>query len=190
MRDCPAQPWRKRSSRPWLTDRGTSFRTTANGCGREEHNNHSAVTHQHKNLMDILRLMHFRDELDISALAGGELLVRWAVQTEIAVSRNPRHPDYSGLDIVFAAPTSAGDKAETVQFTEWVASKMKDRAAVFKHEHQYREHEAKARAVSSASGGDNAGGGGGGAAARRRGSKGGTGKGDKSGSSGASPAAA
>ena len=39
----------------------------------------AAVTHSHKNLMEILRLMHYRDQLDISALAAGEFIVRWAV---------------------------------------------------------------------------------------------------------------
>jgi len=124
----------------------------------------SAVAHSHKNLMEVLRLMHFRDQLDVSSLACGEFLARWAVQIEVAVSRNPRHPDYSGLDIMFGAPTSAAGKAETATFSEWISAKMKDKSAVFKYEQQFREAEAKAKASSSSapvgSGGDSSGGGG------------------------------
>ena len=108
--------------------------------------------------------MHFRDQLDVSSLASGEFLARWAVQIEVAVSRNPRHPDYSGLDIMFGAPTSAAGKAETATFSEWISAKMKDKSAVFKYEQQFREAEAKARASSSnapvGSGGEASGGGG------------------------------
>ena len=130
----------------------------------------SAVAHSHKNLMEVLRLMHFRDQLDVSSLACGEFLARWAVQIEVAVSRNPRHPDYSGLDIMFGAPTSAAGKAETTTFSEWISAKMKDKSAVFKYEQQFREAEAKAKASSSSApiggggeayvGGGNRGGGG------------------------------
>ena len=45
----------------------------------------AAVTHSHKNLMEILKLMHYRDQLDISALAAGEFIVRWAVQLEVPI---------------------------------------------------------------------------------------------------------
>ena len=127
--------------------------------------------------MEVLRLMHFRDQLDISACASGEFLARWAIQIDTAVSRNPRHPDYSGLDIVFGAPTSAGGTAETATFSDWVATKMKDRSTVFKYEAQFRDAEAKAKAVAAPGAGSSADGGTGGGRGSRGNRGGNSGKG-------------
>ncbi|CAK0842558.1 unnamed protein product [Prorocentrum cordatum] len=44
------------------------------------------------------------------------LIVRWAMQTEIAVERNPRHLDYSGLDIVISTLVNAVGRASTFKF--------------------------------------------------------------------------
>eukprot|EP00974_Lingulodinium_polyedra_P059929 5775620-Lingulodinium_polyedra.AAC.1 len=88
--------------------------------------------------------MHSFDQIDGSATAFGELLVRWAIQTEVSVERNPRHPDYSGLDIIISAPTNQVGRASTEKFTSWVTDKLKDRAAIWKQERLYREERARA----------------------------------------------
>ena len=66
----------------------------------------SAVSHVHCNVCEVLRLLHYYDQIDVSATAGGEMPTRWLIQSEISVERNPRHPDYSGIDIVISAPTT------------------------------------------------------------------------------------
>ena len=50
----------------------------------------------HRSVCEALRLMHSFDQLDASALAVGEHLTRWVIQTELAVERNPSAPDFSG----------------------------------------------------------------------------------------------
>ncbi|CAK0831794.1 unnamed protein product [Prorocentrum cordatum] len=101
----------------------------------------SAVNHVHRNLCEVIRLMHSWDQVDASMLASAELIVRWLVQTEIAVERNPRHPDYSGLDIVISAPVNAAGRATTNKFNSWVTDKLKERAQIWKQERLYREEQ-------------------------------------------------
>ncbi|CAK0869503.1 unnamed protein product [Prorocentrum cordatum] len=64
--------------------------------------------------------------VDLSMLTSAELLVRWTKQTKIAVERNPRHPDYSGLDIVISAPVNAVVRATTSKPNTWVTDRLKD----------------------------------------------------------------
>ena len=70
-------------------------------------------------------------QLDGSNLASGEQLARWMIQTETAVERNPRHLDFSGLDIVIGAPVSREGKAETRKFSEWITNRMEQRPKVW-----------------------------------------------------------
>ncbi|CAK0814975.1 unnamed protein product [Prorocentrum cordatum] len=105
----------------------------------------SAVNHVHRNLCEVIRLMHSWDQVDLSMLASAELLVRWMIQTEIAVERNPRHPDYSGLDIVISAPVNAAGRASTSRFNTWVTDRLKERATIWKQERLYREEQKQVR---------------------------------------------
>ena len=100
-----------------------------------------AVAHTHKNLTEALRLMVTYDQLDISCLASAELLVRYLIQAEIAVERNARYPEYSGLDIVVAAPTTGSGRASLTKFNTWVSDKLKERSQVWKQERLYREEQ-------------------------------------------------
>ncbi|CAK9035999.1 Integrin beta-4 (GP150) (CD antigen CD104) [Durusdinium trenchii] len=61
----------------------------------------------------------------------GELLARWAIQTEVAVERNPSSWDYAGLDIV--AGTALRSK-----FTEWLTGRLKERAQSWQQERLHR----------------------------------------------------
>ena len=98
----------------------------------------NAAAHVHRNLCDILRLLHSYDQVDVSALAGGETLCRWIIQTELAVERSPAQPDYSGLDIVAGTATLPDGRATTSKFTEWVSNRMKERAAIWKQERLFK----------------------------------------------------
>ena len=60
----------------------------------------SSVAHVHRNGRVVLRLTHSWDQLNASSLASAEQMARWIVQTEVATEWNPRHPDFSGLDII------------------------------------------------------------------------------------------
>ncbi|CAE8693926.1 unnamed protein product [Polarella glacialis] len=77
--------------------------------------------------------------VDLSNMAGGEQLVRWIIQIETAVERNPKLPDFSGLDIVTGATTTAEGKALAPKFGEWITERMKSRATIWKSQRQYNE---------------------------------------------------
>jgi len=115
----------------------------------------SAVSHTHRNLCELLRLMHSFDQINTAGLASGELLTRWLIQTEIAAERNPRHPDYSGLDIIISAPVAATGRAVTAKFNTFVTEKLKERSSIWKQERLYREemrHQGSGRASEDPSG--------------------------------------
>jgi len=90
----------------------------------------SSAAHEHRILVETFRLATSLDQLDLSNLASFEQLCRRLVQIETAVSRNARHPDYSGLDVVLSAPTSDRGQATTRAFDEWITQRMKDRAQI------------------------------------------------------------
>ncbi|CAK9066651.1 Uncharacterized protein SCF082_LOCUS33888 [Durusdinium trenchii] len=96
----------------------------SSGVGRK-----SSAAHVHRGLMESLRLMISFDQLDPSALAVGEHLCRWAIQTELAVERCPSAPDYTGLDIVSGSSLLPDGRANTTKFTEFLAQRLKDRAS-------------------------------------------------------------
>ncbi|CAE8600432.1 unnamed protein product, partial [Polarella glacialis] len=102
-------------------------------------NEASAVCHTHRTLAETLRLLVSFDQVDLSNMAGGEQLVRWIIQIETAVERNPKLPDFSGLDIVTGATTSAEGKALAPKFGEWITERMKSRATIWKSQRQYNE---------------------------------------------------
>ncbi|CAE8674891.1 unnamed protein product [Polarella glacialis] len=102
-------------------------------------NEASAVCHTHRTLAENLRLLVSFDQVDLSNMAGGEQLVRWIIQIETAVERNPKLPDFSGLDIVTGATTSAEGKALAPKFGEWITERMKSRATIWKSQRQYNE---------------------------------------------------
>ena len=89
-----------------------------------------AVAHGHRNLTEALRLMISYDQLDVSCLASAELLTRYLIQAEIAVERNPKMPDDSGLDIVIAAPTTSSGRASLTKFNNWVSERLKGTSGI------------------------------------------------------------
>ncbi|CAE7204167.1 unnamed protein product [Symbiodinium sp. CCMP2592] len=85
-------------------------------------NRKTSSVHIHRAICEALRLMHSFDQLDVSALAVGEHLTRWVIQTELAVERNPAAPDFSGLDIVSGTAQLPDGRAATTKFSEWGAA--------------------------------------------------------------------
>ncbi|CAJ1387457.1 unnamed protein product [Effrenium voratum] len=93
----------------------------------------SSSAHVHRNLCEVLRLLHS------CSLAAGETLCRWVIQTELAVERSPSMPDYSGLDIVAGTATLPDGRASTSKFNEWVSARLKERASIWKQERLFRQ---------------------------------------------------
>jgi hypothetical protein len=99
----------------------------------------SAVCHAHRAACEVMRLAIEVDQLNVSSLACFEQLLRKVAQDEMAVDRNPKHPDYSGLALAIGSPTQASGAAMTQKWTEWLAGRQKDRAIILKQARLLRE---------------------------------------------------
>eukprot|EP00959_Pyramimonas_sp_CCMP1952_P161943 3385954-Pyramimonas_sp.AAC.1 len=88
----------------------------------------SAAPHQHRAGSETLRLLIEVDQVDASNLQGVENLCRRQVQLEMAVERNPSHPDFTGLEECMGGAVTASGAASVVSLREWVAGRQKDRA--------------------------------------------------------------
>ena len=66
-----------------------------------------AAAHEHHVIIECLRKAMEIDQIDISNLSFAEDLVRRVIQIEVAVSRNPAQPDYSGLEELLESPVDA-----------------------------------------------------------------------------------
>lgn len=140
----------------------------------------SSINHTHKNLCELLRYMHSYDQLNIVNTACGEFAVRWLVQLEVATERNPRNPDFSGLDLIMGGAVNSEGKAITSKFTQELTTRLKERANIYKQERLYREERKHLTPGAPGGRGD------GGAKARGKGKKGK----EKSGGAGNGPPAA
>ena len=114
----------------------------------------ASAAHIHRGLCEALRLMHSFDQLDVSALAVGEHLSRWVIQTELAVERNPMQPDFSGLDIIEGSAALPDGRASTSKFTEWVTGRLKERASIWKQERLYNQERRQLRGGKGGRGGE------------------------------------
>ena len=105
----------------------------------------SSAAHIHGSLSECLRLLHSYDQIDASSTAIGEHLSRWMIQTELAVERNPLSPDYGGLDIIAGSAVQADGRASTSKFNEWMSSRLKERAQIWKQERLFAQEKKNLR---------------------------------------------
>lgn len=90
----------------------------------------SAVCHDHRLLVEVVRAAACVDQLDLKGLCFAESLIRRAIQLETAVERNPRHPDFSGLAVVEGGVTTGRGNVRVPRFREHIATRQKERVAV------------------------------------------------------------
>ena len=124
------------SVREAATDMTAYHLSCSNASGASQF---SAAAHEHKVVCDMIRVGIPADQLDLSNLVLSELAVRRIIQIEMAVSRNPSAPDYSGLDLVMEQPVGAYGQAVTMEFNNWVAGKLKERSNIQKQARLYKE---------------------------------------------------
>eukprot|EP00435_Cladocopium_sp_Y103_P014337 s2772_g3.t1 len=103
----------------------------------------SAICHEHQSLCESLRLGLIRDQLDISNSMAFGHLTRRIITLEIAVSRSPSAPDFSGLDLLVEAPVSASGAAHVATVNSWVTERLKERAQIQKQARLFKEEQAK-----------------------------------------------
>ncbi|CAK0825870.1 unnamed protein product [Prorocentrum cordatum] len=98
-----------------------------------------AQCHEHRSLLEIARRAICMDQLNVKNLHCMEALVTRVIQIEMAVQRNPRHPDFSGLEDAVGGPTGATDSAAVPRYTEFAVARQKDRANILKQMRLHKE---------------------------------------------------
>ena len=98
-----------------------------------------SAAHEHRTGSETLRLLVEVDLLNVPNLAGVENLCRRQVQVEIAVERNPAHPDFLGLNEIMSSPTTDSGAALTRKFRSWMGQQQKDRAKLLQQARLERE---------------------------------------------------
>lgn len=109
-------------------------------------NHHGAVARQHFSLCTGLRLMQTWDQYDLTMSAETDYYVRSLVQLEAAVRRNPKVPDFSGLEVMMEAHFDQSSVATTDRCNQWVMEQQRTQAQISKQGRLLREeveHERK-----------------------------------------------
>ena len=99
----------------------------------------SSVAHDHRVLLEMVRLALQYDQICLPNTALGEQLCRRLVQHEMAVERDAKHPDYSGLGGLVSTGTEETGRVPVPKFTKFVADRQHARAQVLKQGRLLRE---------------------------------------------------
>ena len=99
----------------------------------------SSICRVHKTTCDALHMMQSYDQMNLWNLAAGEHLIRQLILWETAVRRNPKNPDFEGLDVVLSPMIDEGGAVNTKSFQGWVATQQKEDAVVMKGARMLRE---------------------------------------------------
>ena len=103
----------------------------------------SAIAHEHRVLFEAVRLGSVYDQYNLANSAMGEQIVRRIIQHEMAVARDSRHPDYTGLSLIMGGTVSETGAAVTSKFHNWAANRQRDQATVLKQGRLLREEKAE-----------------------------------------------
>ena len=99
----------------------------------------TSLVHEHRNLIEILRLAISRDQLNPVNCMSFELVTRRLIQLEIAVSRSAHSPDFTGLDVMLENPLEESGAATTRTMDTWLTEQLKARAQIQKPARLFRE---------------------------------------------------
>ena len=99
----------------------------------------SGVAHDHRAVLEALRLGLTYDQLNLANCAMAEHICRRLIQHELAVEKDSSHPDYGGLGNVLGGTTEEKGRAAVPKFSKWVSEKQEQRARILKQDRLYRE---------------------------------------------------
>ena len=102
-------------------------------------NPRTALVHEHRNILEVLRLGVCRDQVDVTNLLSFELLVRRAIQLELAVARSPSNPEFTGLEALMESPLTQTGAASTRALDLWLTDRLKEKAQIQKQTRLFRE---------------------------------------------------
>lgn len=99
----------------------------------------TSLVHEHRNLVEVLRLAICKDQLNPLNCMSFELVTRRLIQLEIAVSRSAQSPEFSGLEIMMENPIEETGSAATKSMDVWLTDQLKARAQIQKQSRLFRE---------------------------------------------------
>ncbi|CAK0895895.1 unnamed protein product [Prorocentrum cordatum] len=103
------------------------------------------VAREHHMICVSLRMMQQFDQLDLFNIAGAEYLVRRLKQLESATRKNPRAPDFEGLDLILDAGVDDTGGMVLPEFDGWVGDQARARAQTMKANRQWQEERTAAQ---------------------------------------------
>ena len=101
----------------------------------------SAAVRGHTLWSQVLRLGISFDLLGSANCVSLELAARGLAGIETAVKRNPKVPDYDGLDAMLETPIDSTGAAVAPAFGSWLAELRKTQAVVMRADRQLREEQ-------------------------------------------------
>ena len=101
----------------------------------------SGAAREHRCIAIALRLLTSFDQIDITNCAGTEFLIRRLLQIEAATRRNPRQPDFEGLDGILDTAMDEHGSAIVPKFIQWVGDQQRAEAQVLKAGRQWRDEQ-------------------------------------------------
>ena len=81
------------------------------------------------------------DQVNLPAMLVVEILMRYLVQIETAVSRSPKCPDYADLDGITGALISEHGTLVLPNYQKWVANIQRDEAFTMKQRRLWQEEQ-------------------------------------------------
>ena len=60
-------------------------------------------------------------------------------------TKNPKHPDFTGLGVLVDATTTSSGAARVPKFTSWVTDRQKEQAEIYKQRRLYIEEQSKSQ---------------------------------------------
>lgn len=105
----------------------------------------SAIVHEHKAFVEVIRLAVSRDQIDISNLCSFEAITRRLGTLEMAVARNPGMPDFTGLEVISESPISNQGQAYVSSIASWATERLKEKASIQKQSRLFKEEFSKSK---------------------------------------------
>ena len=102
----------------------------------------SAVAHDHRILLEAVRLGLVYDQINVANSAMAEQIVRRLVQHEMATEKDPKHPDYGGLGALLSGSVEDKGRIAVPKFTKYIAERQQQHAQILKQNRVLREEKA------------------------------------------------
>eukprot|EP00971_Amphidinium_carterae_P238772 4739843-Amphidinium_carterae.1 len=102
--------------------------------------------------------MQTYDQLNLPSIAAAEQIARRVLMTERAVRKNPKNPEFDGLELYLSHSLDSSGGVVTSAFDQHISKLKEVDARVWKHERMWRDEREQESKRGQGGGGQNAGG--------------------------------